>query len=87
MMYWQTTYESALWMIERSLRQRYGIDQAERDLDPLAWYVRTGRASTEFIKRLASAKPFMVARRLQEGGSYEDAIRRVKKLIGYTEEV
>ena len=80
-------YENILWRIERVLRAKYGIDQADRDIDPLAWYIKTGRASMEFIKLLSDAKPFMVARRLHEGGSYEETIQRVKKLIGYTEEV
>jgi hypothetical protein len=83
---WQTASGAVLWVLEAQLRKRYGIDQAERDLAPLAWYINTGRASTDFIKLLSQAKPFMVARRLHDGGSYDEVIRRVKRYIGYEEE-
>ena len=71
----------ALWDIERYLMQKYGTDAAQSDMAPLRWYVETGRASVDFIRKLMIAKPFMVARKLHEGGSYDEALDRVKKLI------
>ena len=78
--------EATLWVIEKCLRDKHGCDQAERDMDPLVWYIRTGRASLEFLRKLSRAKAFMVARRLHESGSYEEAIQRVKHCIGYDKE-
>lgn len=81
-----TASEATMWAIEKCLRDRHGCDQAERDMDPLVWYIRTGRASLEFLRKLSHAKAFMVARRLHEGGSYEETIQRVKRYIEYAEE-
>lgn len=69
--------DQALWKIEAYLMKRYGVDQARRDVDPLAWYIHTGRASAQAEKRIVAAKPFMIGRLLHKGGNYEEAIRRV----------
>lgn len=57
---------------------RSGIDFY---LAPLKHYVSTGRASTEFLHKLVNAKPFMIARELRKGGSYDEAIERVKTYL------
>lgn len=80
-----TLIETGLWHIHRYLLQKYGTYRAQEDMDPLYWYIGTGRASTDFIWAVLTAKPFMVARKLHQGGSYDDVIRRVKKYIGYEE--
>lgn len=59
----------------------YGVDQAYRDMYPLTWYITTGRASVAFLRALNSTKPFLVARRLHQGGSYDEAVLRIKKLL------
>ena len=51
-------------------------------LAPLSYYVATGRASTEFLHKLVDAKPFMIARVLMKGGSYDEAMGRVKEFLG-----
>lgn len=79
----KTSTETCLWSIERELMKRYGVDQGRRFIDPLCYYINTGRASVEFIRLLIQAKPFMVARKLAAGGSTEDAIKRVQSYIGY----
>ena len=63
--------------IERYL-WRYGVDQASRDLAPLRWYIDTGRASNDFIKACAMAKPFMIGRKLHQGGSYQEVVQRIR---------
>lgn len=63
------------------MMETYGCDAGAREFSPLMWYVETGRASLEFLNRLWEAKQFMVARRLHKGGTDEEAIRRVKKLL------
>lgn len=65
------------------LMKKYGVLEAERDISPLAWYINTGRAPTEFLKALYKAKIFMIARKLHAGGSYQDAINRIKKYLGF----
>ena len=61
--------------------RKYGVDQASRDLYPIQWYVRTGRASMEFIKKLCNCKPFMIARLLHEDGSVDEQIKRVRDYV------
>ena len=73
--------ETGLWHIERHLMQRYGIDTARQDMYPLSWYVNTGRASTGWIRQLLSCKPFMIARKLHQGGSIDEVIERVKDYV------
>lgn len=78
----RTSIDTGLWHIERYLMDRYGVDAARRDLEPLRWYIDTGRASVDVIRRILTAKPFMVGRLLHKGGSYDDTIRRVLAYIG-----
>jgi len=81
----RVTIETGLWAIQRYLIDKYGIDQSRIDVEPLAWYIQTGRAPLDFIRKVLTAKPFMVARKLHEGGSYDEVIRRVKDYIGFEE--
>lgn len=73
--------ESVVWNIKLYLMNKYGISQAESDLAPLSWYIGTGRASREFLLLLARVKPYMIGRKLHEGGSYNEAIDRVKAYL------
>lgn len=75
--------ETCLWAIRLYGMKHYGVDQSAIDIAPLSWYIGTGRASVEFIRTLMCAKPFMVARRLHMGGTYDEAIQRVKDYIGF----
>lgn len=77
-----TSIETCLWRIKYYMMQTYGCDTAEQEFAPLQWYIDTGRASTDFLRKLIDAKPFMVGRMLHKGGSYVEAIRRVKTYIG-----
>jgi len=78
--------ETGLWHIQRYLMQHYGVDQSAQDIAPLSWYIGTGRATVDFIRKVLTAKPFMVARKLHEGGTYDEVIQRVKHYIGYEED-
>ena len=74
--------DECLWQIRMRLYQSGACwDEADCEIAPLAWYVNTGRASTEFLRALVTARPFMVARRLHEGGSYDEVIGRIKGLL------
>lgn len=78
-----TQIDTMLWHIQREDMQRHGCTQAERDMQPLVWYINTGRASTEFLRLLMNARPVLVARDLHKGGSYEEVINRVCHRIKY----
>lgn len=82
-MFSMTGVDGKLWEIKLYLINKYGSRAADNDVDPLRWYISTGRASVDFLKALLQAKSFMVARKLHEGGSYDESIARVKKYIGY----
>ena len=75
--------ETMLWHIQREIMQRQGCDAAVRMISPLHWYVYSGRASTEFLRKLMRTKPFLVARGLIKGGSDEETINRICKRIGF----
>lgn len=76
-----TLIDNGLWTIQKYLMERYGVDASYREIDPLRWYVDTGRASADFIKRVFNAKSFMIASKLHEGGSYDEVIQRIKDYI------
>ena len=77
----KTSIDCGLWAIQRNLMQKYGCDVAAGEMYPLLWYVNTGRASTEFLKRLINAKPFMIARILHRGGADAEIINRIKNYL------
>lgn len=78
-----TAIETTLWHIQREDMQRHGMTQSERDMQPLVWYINTGRASLDFLHKLMTTSPCMVARDLHKGGSDEEVINRVCRRIGY----
>ena len=59
------------------------LDDAQRVLEPLEWYVKTGRASCDFMRKLATKKPYRIFQIMRKtGGSYEEAIQAVKNDLG-----
>ena len=76
-----TTVDNYLWEVTRYIMTRKGVDESVRMTDPLTWYVNTGRASAGFLKRLVDTKPYIIARLLMKGGSYDEAIARVRDRI------
>ena len=79
----RTKIDELIWSIQRELMTRYGVAAAERMIMPLVWYIDTGRASTMFLKALASVRPFLIARDLAKGGSDEEIINRICRRIKY----
>ena len=81
----RTAIDNILRSVEGHMMRKYGVDNAQKELSPLRWYIDTGRASTEFIRRLLNAKPFMLGRKLHSAsgtyGTYEDIIRYIKRYI------
>ena len=81
-----TVIGSYLWQVKRYMMGKYGCGTADREIDPLVWYISTGRAPTQFIGLLIQKKPYMIGRILHKGGSTDEAIARVKEYIGFEEE-
>lgn len=79
----QTMIDNTLWAIRTSLWKKYGIDEAQRIIDPILWYINTGRATMSFLGLMVQNKPYLIGRVLAKGGSYDEAIQRVKEYIGY----
>lgn len=72
--------DNYLWEVTSRLF-KYGVDEAHSEVAPLKWYITTGRASTDFLRAMVAAKPYMIARKLHEGGTYDEAIARLKKYL------
>ncbi len=73
-----TAIDNQLWNVKLYMMKKYGCDSASALFAPLEWYVTTDRASLPFLRWFISAKPFVVARVLAKGGSYDEAIARLK---------
>ena len=71
-----------LWRVKRYLMQRHGCDAADREIDPLTWYVTTGRATILFLENMVAKKPYTIGRLLHKGGSYDETIERIANYIG-----
>lgn len=48
----------------------------------ITWYINTGRAPTAFIRAMMRRRPSTIARRCLIGGSDQEIIDRIKKLVG-----
>lgn len=73
-----TAIDNKLWDVKLYMMKHYGCDSANALYAPLEWYVTTDRASISFLRWFINAKTFVIARSLAKGGSYEDAISRLK---------
>lgn len=61
--------------------------ETELALDPLIWYINTGRAPTDFLKKLITCSPHQIAsiaqRLMKNKYVYDDAINSVCACIGF----
>lgn len=74
--------ENYLFAVKRYLWQKTGSSlEAERTIDPLTWYISTGRASTLFLCGLLQIQPWRVGRSLMKGGSVDEAVNRIKGMV------
>lgn len=78
-----TLIDNFLYAIYTYLSGQYGWRVAERDMYPLKWYINSGRATNDFLHKMVIKKPYMIGRKLHQGGSYEDAVNRVCSYVGY----
>ncbi len=77
-----TEIENYIYEVQRCLVVKYGSRRAMVDIDPLVWYVTTGRAPVSFLKALLGKSPYLVARRLHQGGSHQEVVYRLCKFLG-----
>ncbi len=73
--------DAYLYDIQKYLWKRHGVDETDRMIDPLLWYITTGRASAQWIHKLMSVKPFVIARILEKDYSYGETIMAVKERV------
>lgn len=77
----RTLIESYMWDVERYTREKLGVNESDRVVSPLWWYIDTGRASADFLGRLVRVKPYVIGRLLMKGGSDAEVIDRVKARV------
>lgn len=75
--------ENYCYEVARLIREKSDItiDRSHNMIYPLWHYIVSGRASTDFCKALMKTKPYMVARRIAQGGSDDEIMERIKKLV------
>lgn len=76
-----TKSEYLLMRYHTLLMKKHGILEAERLMTPLSWYINTGRASMDFIRRLDDADPKRIITILEQNGSVEDIVSKLKQAI------
>lgn len=74
-----TQIDNFLWEVQKWLMNHYSISQAQDDIAPLRWYIGTDRAPLDFIRAMLTKKPYLIAKNLHKGGSYDESIARLKK--------
>lgn len=83
----RTAIENYTFSIWKYIAGRKSTLMADKLVSPLTWYIDTGRASADFIRKLMEVKYFVIARVLMKAGiaSDETVIAAVKQKIGYAE--
>ena len=76
--------DEGLYQIKKAMMRtkEISLDDASIIMCPLYWYVGTGRASCDFLRKMLTVKPYMIARKLYEGGTDEEVIERIKDYLG-----
>jgi hypothetical protein len=80
-----TKSDRYIWKVEEYLLRTHGVTETWRMLDPLQWYINTGRASVTFLHLLYDVKPYCIGKILAKGGSHDEVIRKIRKRIGLPE--
>lgn len=68
---------------EIAYRRLGNYDHARSATEALRWYIP--RACVEFCKLLARKNPSTIATILLKGGSIDQQIKKIKRVIGYAE--
>lgn len=73
-----------IWKVRTYLWRKCGsTNETDRIIEPLVYYVRTGRASTHFLKALLKIKPFVIGRHLYKNkdGCLDDQVLLLKQKV------
>lgn len=77
--------DNYLWDVRHKCHTTIGVDRGDAACYPLIFYIHTGRASIEFLRKLIETSPTRIARILMGGGSDDQIISRIKKSIKFKE--
>ena len=62
--------------------KKHGLDNATRVVDPLLWYISTGRANYSFLAALAKCNPHLVYNVLYKAaGSHDSALIALRTYV------
>lgn len=77
--------EDYLWKVRYYLMRNYGTQNAEFMMYPVNWYIRSGRASLDFLKLMMRKRPYLIGRVLHDAESctVDETMERLCKYIGY----
>lgn len=77
--------DSYLFDTQKAMWKTLSVNDSSNAIYPLAWYIQTGRASLEFLRKMVQVKPFVMARFLIkiQDNSVDVAVDLIKKKIGY----
>ena len=73
-----------LWAVKSPLTQYYGVCRGTMKMYPLEYYINSGRASADFLRKLLSADPKIISKILSYGGSDAEVMDRIKREIGFS---
>lgn len=77
------TYNNMEWYCVDVMDAMKGMtyDQKRITVAPLSDYIFSGRATCDFCRALINTKPYLIARRLLQGGSDQEIMKRIKKYL------
>lgn len=80
--------DNAIYEIKSKMYKKYSVDESERFISPLIYYVNTGRASTDFLRILVNLterqKSTIANKLIKNHGNTENAINSICKYVGFT---
>lgn len=76
-----TAIGNKVWDIRYGLIKKYGVDEADRLIAPLEWYINTGRASAPFLRKMLDSKTAGLVKILEKDGSTEKIIKSIKEYL------
>ena len=76
-------FNDYIWRAIRHGTKKISLDECNSVVEPLVWYVQTGRASYDFMVALAEKAPWRVFDVLKKNsGCTEDALLALKRYLG-----
>lgn len=72
-----------VWDVQLYLMKKYGCFTAEKIIDPLNYWINTGRILTDEARILVEVQPYRIGRVLAKHypGSIDEAVRALKEYV------